>query len=229
MDNTNNNGNGRGIFLAVVGIATLIVTAIGATFAYFVASATGNTNKVAANSASFTLSMTESYDIRTQLIPVTEAIMKQSFGQTSPNDCKVYSAAGGSTQYDACSTYTFTVTNTSTAAQTIFITLTTTYTNFGNLYYMIVDGADNSSATPTVRKAAGAVPAAGTNNAAKNIVNDTLAATNGSHTYTLILWINEKNSDQTSADSGKRYTGTITVSSGTGTSNITGVINQVTT
>jgi hypothetical protein len=92
---------------------------------------------------------------------------------------------------------------------------------------MLVDGADNSSATPTVRKAASAVPAVGANNAAKNIANDTLAASSGSHTYTLILWIHETNGDQTAADSGKSFTGTITVSSGTGTSNITGVINQV--
>ena len=217
MNNTNNNGNGRGIFIAVVGIATLIVTAIGATFAYFVASATGNTNKVAANSATFALGLTESYDIRTQLIPVTDAIMDTSY---STKNCKVYSAAGGSTQYDGCSTYTFTVTNNANVSQTIHVSFKTGYKTFTNLYYILYDGADNAGTAVTTAKA---VPA---NNATdSNIVSATLAA-GASKTYTVSLWIHETSGNQTTADSGKTFTGTVTISSANGSSNITGVINQ---
>ena len=34
----NNNNNGKGIFYGVIGVATLVVAIIGATFAYFAAS-----------------------------------------------------------------------------------------------------------------------------------------------------------------------------------------------
>ena len=36
------NNNGRGIFYGVIGVATLVVAIIGATFAYFSASAANN-------------------------------------------------------------------------------------------------------------------------------------------------------------------------------------------
>ena len=151
--------------------------------------------------------------------------MLTSYGQTAPNDCKGYSAAGGATQYDLCSTYTFTVNNTASVAQTIYVTFSTVASNFTNLYYMIVDGADNSGATPTERTTAKAVPASATPDS--NIVTDTLDATNGTHTYTVIMWVNETTNDQTEADSGKSFTGTVTVSSANGQNNITGVIAQV--
>ena len=43
--NENNNG-GKGLFYGVIGVATLIVAIIGATFAWFTATANGNTNTV---------------------------------------------------------------------------------------------------------------------------------------------------------------------------------------
>ena len=40
--NEQKNNNGRGIFYGVIGVATLVVAIIGATFAYFTATATNN-------------------------------------------------------------------------------------------------------------------------------------------------------------------------------------------
>ena len=74
----------KGIFLGVVGVATLIVAIIGATFAYFVASASGNANAVQAAGAnvSGTLKLDEDVSgIKNNMIPVSEEVMKKSFVQ----------------------------------------------------------------------------------------------------------------------------------------------------
>lgn len=68
------NNKSRGIFLGVLSVATLIVSIIGATFAYFVASANGKENAVQAGTANVagTLTLTETVDYRQNMIPVTE-------------------------------------------------------------------------------------------------------------------------------------------------------------
>lgn len=50
------NNNGRGIFYGVIGVATLVVAIIGATFAYFTASAS-NENKITGNMASIDMGL----------------------------------------------------------------------------------------------------------------------------------------------------------------------------
>ena len=63
------NNKSRGIFLGVLSVATLIVSIIGATFAYFVASASGNTGNVQAGAANVagTLTLSETVDYRQNL------------------------------------------------------------------------------------------------------------------------------------------------------------------
>ena len=51
MNNENHN-NGRGIFYGVIGVATLVVAIIGATFAYFTASQSSNNGDITGNAAS---------------------------------------------------------------------------------------------------------------------------------------------------------------------------------
>lgn len=225
------NKNGRGIFLGVVSVATLIVAIIGATFAYFVASTNGNAGAAAANSVSLagTLTFTETPAVRNDLIPVADDIMRQSYGQAT-NTCQVYSAAGGATLYGGCSTYTFTVTNTASVAQTIYIKLTPTGNSFTNLHYALFTDAPGSGTTPAAPTITGQLTKDSTT--AIDLKTDTLTAAGSqsgtSVTYTLALWIHEIVDDQTTDDAGKAFTGTINVSSSDGTSNITGAITQVT-
>ena len=64
------NNNGRGIFYGVIGVATLVVAIIGATFAYFSASAANN-NAIRVGTTSVSLSLDdEEYNFYTDLIPV---------------------------------------------------------------------------------------------------------------------------------------------------------------
>ncbi len=232
------NKNGRGIFLGVVSVATLIVAIIGATFAYFVASTAGNNGTVAANSVNLagTLDFQETPAIRNDLIPVADSIMRDSYALASPNTCTVLSAAGGTTIYGGCSTYTFTVTNTATVAQTIYIKLTPSTNTFTNLHYALFTDAPGSGGTAP---AAPSITGQLTLNSQTpiDLKTDTLAATGetgDSVTYTLAIWIHEisgdsnpaNGGDQTAVDAGKSFTGTINVSSSDGSSYITGVITQ---
>lgn len=236
---------GRGIFLGVVSVATLIVAIIGATFAYFVASAAGNTGAATAGAASVegTITMTETVDSRTNMIPVVESVVTQSYSQNGSGaraKCAGVSAAGGDTVYNLCSLYTFTVTNSASVAQTIYVSLKTESNTIPNLWYALYDstgalvqnekavGTNSLQSNGTSQGASGSlgtfkvVPAA--NATDLNITSSLLAATNGSVTYTLMLYIHDTGGDQTAADSGNSFTGTISVTSSDGTNNITGKV-----
>ena len=58
----------------------------------------------------------------------------------------------------------------------------------------------------------------------KNIFSELIPATTGTHTYTLVVYINETSEDQTTADSGKTFAGTISIASGDGTNYMTGAL-----
>lgn len=218
------NKNGRGIFYGVIGVATLIVAIIGATFAYFASTASGTNGAVNAGSVNLagTLTITDTADTRTQLIPTTPAIMKQSYEQTGTDakaKCKGVSAADDTAIYDLCSPYEFTLKNDATVAQQVYLSLTTGANTFTNLQYCVYEGA--APLTTTTKVECKAVPAASTPEALFNV---NLAA-GESKTYTVVLFINETNADQTSTDSGKAYAGTISASTADGTNNVTGVLS----
>ena len=218
----------KGIFLGVVGVATLIVSIIGATFAYFVASASGKENAVQAGAANVagTLTLSEIVDYRQNMIPVTEALMKTSYKRTEAatgtgtGRCEGYSAAGGNTVYNLCSIYQFTVSNTASIAQTIYASLTANTNTFANLKYCIFEGEAGTSDTEKV--ACRNMPTTG--NTDSNIFSQLIPATSGTHTYTLVMYINETTKDQTTADSGKAFTGTISITSADGSNYMTGAL-----
>ena len=226
------NNKSRGIFLGVLSVATLIVSIIGATFAYFVASANGNEGAVQAGAANVagTLTLTETVDYRQNMIPVTEALMKTSYKRTEAatgtgtGRCEGYSAAGGNTVYNLCSIYQFTVSNSASIAQTIYASLTANTNTFANLKYCIFEG--EAGTTDTEKVACRNMPAKGTTDS--NVFSELIPATTGTHTYTLVMYINETSEDQTTADSGKTFTGTISITSGDGSNYMTGaVVTQV--
>lgn len=222
------NNKSRGIFLGVLSVATLIVSIIGATFAYFVANASGNTGKVQADAANVagTLTLTETVDYRQNMIPVTDALMKTSYKRTEEatgtgtGRCEGYSAAGGNTVYNLCSIYQFKVSNTASIAQTIYASLTANTNTFTNLKYCIFEGEAGTSDTEKV--ACRNMPTAG--NTDSNIFSELIPATTGTHTYTLVMYINETEGDQTTADSGKAFTGTISITSADGSNYMTGAL-----
>lgn len=216
--------NGRGIFYGVMGVATLVVAIVGATFAYFAASTNGATGAAAANSAnvSGTLKITQDGQyVAPDLIPASSKTMLASFAQTGDataktGKCRGASAANKEGNYGMCSYYTFTVTNTSSVATQVYLSLKTDGNNFDDSFKYCVYEGETTDATAQACKT---VPTGTEQFASVN-----LAASTGSKQYTIVLYYENTAEDQTSGGAGKAYTGTVSASTSDGANQIVGYI-----
>ena len=137
----NKNDNGRGIFYGVIGVATLVVAMIGATFAYFSAEASTPNNAITATAANITLEMGDPVitGVKQNLIPVDETqdgfatggYVGVSANTTTPQAKNCVDDDGNT----FCSVYTFTIKNPSTTtAQKVYARMdvvTNTFTTNG--------------------------------------------------------------------------------------------------
>ena len=223
------NRKGPGIFYAVVGVATLVVAIIGATFAYFSASAenkttiTGNT----AEAAGIALNITDITETGGDMIPLN---LKVGDGEKDTVDQFANAMAGKCKDMNSnnvCDVYKITVTNNS-ATSTIDVRGDLTLTEgAGNMKWQLlnvtndvkdtfaaseitgheVDGATVTSVTKTgqlVRE--GLDGATGTGDAARK----TLAA-KATATYYVLIWLEEMGTDQ-GTDANKAFKGTVNFS-----------------
>ena len=105
--------NGRGIFYGVIGVATLVVAIIGATFAYFTASGSV-TNNITGNMAniSFDLSVEKVVDpgATSGIIPMSNTMVETAVNNDTNDTCVDDNGNA------VCQVYKVTVTNNSTAA-----------------------------------------------------------------------------------------------------------------
>ena len=113
--NEQKNQNGRGIFYGVIGVATLVVAIIGATFAYFTASQSNN-NIITGNMASVNFGLkvepVVNPGLQTGIIPMSNNMVQKAVS----NSGKVCVDDNGNA---VCQIYKITVSNSSTA--TMFV------------------------------------------------------------------------------------------------------------
>ena len=133
------NKKGNGIFLGVIGVATLIVAIIGATFAYFSASTNSTDNAIRVNSTQLSLGYSDdTSQLKTNLIPATDEIAK--FGATDTTHINTKGACIDDNGNEVCGVYDFFVGNPSgTTAQKIYANITVVTNTFTNLYFTILD------------------------------------------------------------------------------------------
>ena len=121
-----NNRRGSEIFLGVIGVATLVVAIIGATFAFFSASTSSANDAISVNSTTLSLNYadTTGTNLKLNLIPATEAIATFAAlnqPETNANENEQCIDDNGN---EVCSVYRFTVTNPSeSTTQDITVTL----------------------------------------------------------------------------------------------------------
>lgn len=222
----NNNNNGRGIFYGVIAVATLIVAIIGATFAYFTATA-NNVGTVQGEAAvagldlSVELMSTEAVG---PMVPQGEAGLQSAVvgidktpddGQNNPVACV---DANNNT---VCKVYKITVTNKGSSATVLTGTLNITAvaaegegTNpnvFTNLKWAELTGSETGTVGTTH-------PTSETTLASslKLQASDGDASDNDVATYYVVVYINEIGSSQNDEDKGQ-FTGTVEFSSAAGT------------
>ena len=217
----NNNNNGRGIFYGVIAVATLIVAIIGATFAYFTATA-NNVGTVQGEAAvaglelSVELMSTEAVG---PMVPQGETGLQSAVvgidktpddGQNNPVACV---DANNNT---VCKVYKITVTNTGSSATVLTGTLNITAvegdTNvFTNLKWAELTGSETGTVGTTHSTSDTTLASSLTLQA-----SDGEASDNDVATYYVVVYINEIGSSQNDEDKGQ-FTGTVEFSSAAGT------------
>jgi len=120
----NENNGGKGLFYGVIGVATLIVAIIGATFAWFTATA-GASDETLVTTGTLTISYEDgSAVVATNLKPATEAQVEAAY---AAGDCvHVADTTASITGEQICTIYEFTVTNTGS----LYADLTASLSNF---------------------------------------------------------------------------------------------------
>ena len=245
------NSKGRGIFLGVVSVATLIVAIIGATFAWFSASVGSGENDVNLTAYQFDAKLTVERVFPTaenaskKIIPfVPDKVLREGQGDQTNNMNYALNEATNkcvdSSGYLVCSLYKITVTNNGSDAIELDGTVTTiettptekgtTLTANGDLKAQIISYADGKyTYTHNLSKAL-ALP--NTVNGSGKLIMDpatlTVGATSGANTAELyvLVWLNDTTENQ-STMMGASYKGQFIFSAvGMGAGNqLTGTFN----
>lgn len=245
------NSKGRGIFLGVVSVATLIVAIIGATFAWFSASVNSGENDVNLTAYQFDAKLTVERVFPTtenaskKIIPfVPDKVLREGQGDQTNNMNYALNEATDkcvdSSGYLVCSLYKITVTNNGSDAIELDGTVTTiettptktgtTLTANGDLKAQIISYADGKyTYTHNLSKAL-ALPntVSGSGKLIMDPATLTVGATPGANTAELyvLVWLNDSTENQ-STMMGASYKGQFIFSAvGMGTGNqLTGTFN----
>ena len=176
--------NGKGIFYGVIGVATLIVAIIGATFAYFTASATNDTT-IQGNAASVGLNLTveKVSDGDKGLVPQLEttlsSAMKGVDAAANSGDDSCVDANGNT----VCQVYKITVQNTGSAEAKLNGTLTLEKGTVTNLKWTTVQTWD-SNPTPDETKEG------------NDLATGVTLSGSDTKEYYVVVWIEEKDAPQ---------------------------------
>lgn len=141
-------------FILIVYVLTIIVTIIGATFAYFTAMVSSNENTVSLIAAEYKIELDDDTSlIKSNLIPSKEIYVdRASFLRVDDNNNFIHpyeqdgekviekTACIDDHLYEICSIYTFTISNPMTTNELpARVTLNPTINTFSNLYFKVVN------------------------------------------------------------------------------------------
>ena len=200
----NENNNGRGLFYGVIGVATLIVAIIGATFAYFSVNAS-ITNKsdiagstVELSDTTITGTLTRETPSTVSMVPLKTADLQE--GITGEGGQQCIDANGAK----VCDIYTLTINNTSNAPVSLAGKLAITATDMADLRWALIESTTSATGA-TAKEVSDTVI----------VANELLAAKTGTKTYHFVIWFNETELEQ-NTQAGKSYTGTVTFTAANG-------------
>lgn len=200
----NENNNGRGLFYGVIGVATLIVAIIGATFAYFSVNANITNNNgisgdtVNVSDTTITGTLTRVTPSTVSMVPLKTEELQQGITGEGGQQCIDKNGA------KVCDIYTLTIKNTSSAPVSLAGNLTITATDMTDLRWSLLKNT-TSAENATAKEVRDTVI----------VANELLAAETGEKTYHFVIWFNETDQPQND-QAGKSYTGTVTFTAANG-------------
>lgn len=192
------NRKGTGVFYAVVGVATLVVAIIGATFAYFSARATNDTDLkgTTASGASLAIAITKVSDEATakNMIPMLSTDLQRGVTGTASKSCI------DDDNNTVCQVYKVTVTNGSAdIGINVKGTMNLTSTAKNMKWQVLTDAKTvNADATTVAQGTTG------------TIVDNQALTASGTHDFYLVIWLDETKEAQDADDAGKTFNGTVT-------------------
>lgn len=206
-----NNKRNSEIFLGIVGVATLIVAIIGASFSYFVASASSNDSAVDLTAYQFnsSLSLQPIYASDAKMIPIDPMGIVEDAEEPHTTNLdyalNVKKTCTDSNGFKVCALYEITITNDSVDEVTLQGAIVTEEDSaFQNLMYRRVDlvgneyniGSSATSISPVV-------------NGTTNIGTYTVQPNGGTVTLYALVYLNETGLDEESqnAEMGATYKG----------------------
>lgn len=132
------NSRANDIFFAIIGVTTLIVAIIGATFAYFSADAYSEEGVITGQSTILKLGYDDNVNgLKTDLIPSGDAIAIAGANRLGKTNKQCIDDNGN----QICGIYVFTIGNPSPGTtQTVYGTLNVVTNEFSNLYFAIYKG-----------------------------------------------------------------------------------------
>lgn len=200
----NENNNGRGLFYGVIGVATLIVAIIGATFAYFSVSANiANKNDIAGSTVelsetTITGTLTRETPSTVSMVPLKTADLQKGIAGEGGQKCIDANGA------KVCDIYTLTINNTSNAPVSLAGNLTITAKDMADLRWSLLESTTSATGA-TAKEVSDTVI----------VANELLAAKTGTQTYYFVIWFNETEENQ-NTQAGKSYTGTVSFTAANG-------------
>ncbi len=194
---------GKGLFFGVITVLTLVVAIIGATFAYFTATAGSANNAVNVASAKILISYTEGEILQAQdLIPATETVAVNGYNDVSANGQCLDDNLN-----KVCYVYRFEVTNGGATSQNITGTILSVLNDFTNLSYIVYSIDDLGVATAV--KTMATLPVTGVSASLYSTGTDTVAA-GETNNYEVLIFLNETGSAQDD-EQDNHYSATITI------------------
>lgn len=216
-----NNRKGPGIFYAVVGVATLVVAIIGATFAYFSASASDNTNITGntAQAGGVNLEITPVTATGTNMVPLN---LLGDDMKTAPTTGDQFADAIGATKgascvdsngNNVCQVYSIKVSNQSTTS-TIQVRGTLNLASEAtNMKWQLLTNATSTEraafATIVGTGTAGDITVGGNTGGTGAVAASQTLAASADATYYVLVWLEETGSAQEDADANKTFKGTV--------------------
>ena len=242
------NENNNKMFITVLVIATLIITITGATFAFFSTTGGSANNAVKANATTLaSLGFVSSHSkIATNLVPVAaqSPYFSRYPGTASSGEHSCLDDVGN----QICSVYEFTVTNTASVAQTIYVTFEPSENTLDNMYFAAfnttIASADYTVATGSSGSGSGfaLTPQTTASNstlghqATKLTKNSTTPISlpglsinlgvGNSVTYTILVWLQETGAVQ-NTEQGGRFKAGVRVTTGSDSTGVTGILENL--
>ena len=215
------NRKGTGVFYAVVGVATLVVAIIGATFAFFSASATNNTviTGQTAEAANLGLEVKKLDTATGGLIPMYDNLADKGV----KNDCV---DSNGNT---VCHVYEIKLTNGKSPVN-INGSLTFTAEAQNIVYDITVANAASASTLDSLSTEIGSTTTGVAFGTAGTLADSVAFTANEVKYYYVTVWLKEMNKAQEDVDAGKptAYTGTVTFNAvgANGTNGVTATFSE---